>query len=62
VQASLDISVCLAVRESTWAPQDKTCLLKVRVDHDYAAGGERQGGHLRDRTFTVACSSKFPQS
>lgn len=54
--------MCLAVRESTWAPQDKTCLLKVRVDHDYAAGGERQGGHLRDRTFTVACSSKFPQS
>ena len=61
MQATLEINVSLAVRESTWAPRDKLCLLKVRVDHDFAVGGERQGGESRDSTFTVICSSKFLQ-
>ena len=56
LQASLNICIALSSKEPTWAPQQKSAVLKLRVDHDYAVGGERpEGKELRDRPFTVSC-------
>lgn len=46
--------------------KDREAALKLRVDHDYVAGGERpEGQDVRDRPFIVSClansNTKQPQ-
>ena len=46
--------MALALSEASWERREKRALLRLRVDHDFAAGGERpEGGYLRDQPFTV---------
>lgn len=60
MQAAVMLYIALSARESSWGGRSKIARLRLRVDHDYAAGGERpEGGNLRDHAFTVSCPSKF---
>ena len=66
LQARVNIIVALSSREPTWIKRDREAALKLRVDHDYVAGGARpEGQDIRDRPFIVSCpansSANHPQ-
>ncbi|KAK9805177.1 hypothetical protein WJX72_003678 [[Myrmecia] bisecta] len=54
-QACVEVTLAAFVNENVWTSKAYEAELRVRVDHELAAGGERAEPAAQDRRFKVVC-------